>query len=213
MYLPLMFKGAGMRCLIIGGGEVALRKLEMLMAADCAVTIIAPSIHGGIRSAVEAGQLRWLAREFRSGDCSGYQLVIAATGRREINKIIFEESASLCVPVNVVDDPELCTIVFPAVWRKGPLTVSVSTDGTAPFMAAAVRDRLATHAEPLVAWVEAAAKFRAVVRSGAGSQEEKDLLYRRFVDRIQSGAPPDFPESEKISDWVAWLESIKGTSR
>ena len=206
MYLPLLFKGAGMRCLIVGGGEVAWRKLELLSSAECAVTVIAPRLHHGIESAVGKRHVDWIGREFRRGDCHGYQLVVAATGNRAVNQAVFEESKSLCIPVNVVDDPELCTVTFPAFWQQGPLTVSVGTEGAAPFMAVAIRDRLAAHAAPLAGWIEIAARFRAVVRSEVSDWSEKKLLYQKFIHAIQSGDPPDPPASKKLSDWLAWIE-------
>ncbi len=208
MYLPLAFKGVGMRCLIIGGGEVALRKLEFLAAAGCEVTVIAPRIHNEIQSAVTAQGVQWIAREFAPGDCSGYQLVIAATERREINLTIFEEAAALCIPINVVDDPELCTVIFPAVWRQGPLTISVNTEGTAPFMAAAVRDRLSSQGSSLSRWVETAARFRAAVRSEISDWKEKNSLYRRFAESIRPGDPPNPPESTELRCWLVWLETL-----
>ena len=124
--------------------------------------------------------------------------------------MIYEESSSLCIPVNVVDDPELCTVIFPAVWREGPVTVSVSTEGAAPFMAAALRDRLAVHGAALSGWVEAAAKFRAVVRSEVSDWSEKQLLYAQFTDQVRAGDPPGPPESNKLCDWIAWLKRLKG---
>jgi siroheme synthase-like protein len=208
MYLSLAFKSAGMRCLIIGGGEVAWRKLEMLSEAECAVTVIAPHIHSGIQPAVATQGVHWIAREYSGGDCRGYQLVIAATERREVNQAIFEEATSLCIPINVVDDPELCTVIFPAAWRQGPLTISVNTEGVAPFMAAAVRDRISEQGDALSRWVEAAAKFRIAVRSEVGDWNKKNLLYRQFVEAIQPGEPPNPPDSNKLNDWMAWLDKI-----
>ncbi|MBN1567192.1 MAG: bifunctional precorrin-2 dehydrogenase/sirohydrochlorin ferrochelatase [Acidobacteria bacterium] len=208
MYLPLAFKGVGMRCLIIGGGEVALRKLEFLTAAGCEVTVIAPHIHNEIQSTVTARGVKWIAREFAPGDCRGYQLVIAATERREINLTIFEEAATLCIPINVVDDPDLCTVIFPAVWRQGPLTISVNTEGTAPFMAAVVRDRLSSQGASLSRWVETAAKFRIAVRSEISDWKEKNSLYRRFAESIQHGDPPNPPDGTELRNWLAWLETL-----
>jgi uroporphyrin-III C-methyltransferase/precorrin-2 dehydrogenase/sirohydrochlorin ferrochelatase len=209
MYLPLAFKGAGMRCLIVGGGDIARHKLELLLQAGCAVTVIAPGIRSEIQSAVEAGSVRWIAREFSKGDCCGYQLVIAATERREVNRIIYEEAKMLCIPINVVDDPDLCTVLFPAVWRQGALSIAVNTEGIAPFMAAAVRDRLSLHAASLARWVETAAKFRAAVRAEIRDSDKKNLLYRQFVDAIQPGDPPDPPVGNTLSVWLAWLERIR----
>jgi uroporphyrin-III C-methyltransferase/precorrin-2 dehydrogenase/sirohydrochlorin ferrochelatase len=206
MVLPLVFKGKGMSCLLIGGGEVAWHKLELLLAAGCAVTVIAPQIHDCIRSEIGVQGMRWIERGFHGGDCRGYHLVIAATGRREINREVSEEAQSLGIPVNVVDDPELCTVIFPAVWRQGPLTISVSTDGTAPFMAAAVRDNLVSQGNALVPWVEAAAEFRVLVRSEISDPSEKHRLYRRFVDVMRSGRALELPEGRKLGDWIAWLD-------
>jgi uroporphyrin-III C-methyltransferase / precorrin-2 dehydrogenase / sirohydrochlorin ferrochelatase len=213
MFLPLVFKSAGMRCLIVGGGEVAVRKMELLLTAGCVQTIIAPQIHDRIRAAVEKQAVAWRARKFQKGDCQGFQLVIAATGHREVNKTISEEAAALCVPVNVVDDPALCTVIFPAVWQRSPLTISVSTGGDAPFMAAAVRDRLAGQGEALARWVEFAAVFRTIVRFEIVDWREKNRLYRLFIDAIQPGDPPDPPESKILGDWVAWLEKLRGQGK
>jgi uroporphyrin-III C-methyltransferase / precorrin-2 dehydrogenase / sirohydrochlorin ferrochelatase len=209
MYLPLVFKGNGLRCLIVGGGEVAWRKLELLLDTGCDVTVLAPRIHDRIQSAIAERGVFWIPREFRSGDCRGYQLVIAATELREINRAVSEESKSLGIPVNVVDDPELCTIIFPAVWRRDSLTIAVTTEGAAPFMAAAVRDRLALQATSLSGWVEAAAKFRAVVRSEVSDTIEKRRLYQQFIDAIGPVDPPDPPDSKKLGDWKVWLEKLK----
>ena len=205
MYLPLMFKSDGMRCLIIGGGEVAWRKLELLLKMKCNVTIISPRIGEGIRSAIDDQKARWIARNYQEGDCHGYQLVIAATASRKINQSVFDESSSLCIPVNVVDDPERCSVIFPAVWQQGALTISVSTEGAAPFMAAAVRDRLAEQSAHLPEWIECAARFRAIVRK-IENQEEKSRLYAQFVNAAQTDAPPDPPQSSDLRDWELWLE-------
>jgi uroporphyrin-III C-methyltransferase / precorrin-2 dehydrogenase / sirohydrochlorin ferrochelatase len=209
MFLPLVFKGAGMRCLVIGGGDVAWRKVELLLAAGCAVTLIAPRIHNSIRSAVETQGVRWTAREYRSGDCRGFQLVVAATERREVNQSIYDETSDLCIPVNVVDDPQLCTVLFPAIWQQDPLTISVSTGGGAPFMAAAVRDRIAAQGASLARWTEIAARFRVAIRSEIVDWNEKDALYRRFVEAIRPDDPPDPPESKALVDWLAWLDKLR----
>ena len=210
MFLPLVFKTSGLRCLIVGGGEVGCRKVEMLSDLGCAVTVIAPRIHDGIRNRVESRTAQWIEREYQSGDCRGFQLVVAATGQPAVNRTVSEEAKTLGIPVNVVDNPELCTVIFPAMWSQGPLTIAVSTKGVAPYMAAAVRDRLAAEGPQLARWVEAAARFRAVVRSELSGWSEKNVLYRQFVDAVRPGDPVDPPSSTRLSDWIAWLEQIRG---
>jgi uroporphyrin-III C-methyltransferase / precorrin-2 dehydrogenase / sirohydrochlorin ferrochelatase len=209
MFLPLVFKSAGMRCLVVGGGEVAWRKVELLLSAGCTVTVVAPRVHESIASAIDAQGARWIAREYRSGDCQGFQLVVAATEQREINQAIHDESSALCIPVNVVDDPELCTVHFPAIWQQDPLTISVSTGGVAPFMAAVARDSFAAWGAHLARWTAIAAQFRAAVRSEITDWNEKMTLYRKFVSAIRPGNPPHPPESKALGDWLAWLEQLK----
>lgn len=110
------------------------------------------------------GRLRWLARVYQDGDCTGFQLVIAATACEETNKAVSSEARQKGIPVNVVDVPELCTVIFGASWNEGPVTISVSTGGVAPFMAAFVRDRVSEAACGMGEWVEAAGRFRTAVR-------------------------------------------------
>jgi uroporphyrin-III C-methyltransferase/precorrin-2 dehydrogenase/sirohydrochlorin ferrochelatase len=176
---------------------------------DCQVTVVAPSVHDSIRFIVGAGSAQWLARNYRRGDCRGFQLVIAATEQFTVNQAVSEEARNLGVPVNVVDDPELCTVLFPAIWQKGPLTVAVSTEGVAPFMAAAVRNRVADQAAYLPEWVEAAGRFRSVVRSSIRDAGERGRFYGLFLDALCPEQPPDLPAVASLEEWVARLERIR----
>jgi uroporphyrin-III C-methyltransferase/precorrin-2 dehydrogenase/sirohydrochlorin ferrochelatase len=206
MFLPLHFKTSQLSCLIIGGGNVAARKVEILTSAGCPLTVVAPAIDSRIRDAVERSRVRWRARGFAAGDCAGFQLVIAATPHRAVNRTASEEARSLGIPVNVVDDPELCTFFFGAMWQDGPLTVSVSSGGTAPFMAVALRDGIAKAHAGMGAWVDAAAHFRSAVRGEVTNAEERNRLYRRFADEAMSRPPDNLPQSTLLRDWLSWLE-------
>ncbi|MFH1575099.1 MAG: bifunctional precorrin-2 dehydrogenase/sirohydrochlorin ferrochelatase [Acidobacteriota bacterium] len=214
MFLPLFFKSEGLACLVIGGGEVAARKIEMLLGIGCAVTVISPEVVAPVRRLADSGGVQWLAREYQSGDCRDRQLVVAATQHREVNRAVFLEALSLGVPVNVVDDPELCTVIFPALWRDGALTVAVSTGGTAPFMAAAVRDRLAAAARPMGEWVEAAGRFRAAVREGTTDDRARNRLYREFLRAMAGADAAGTPDTADLAEWLAWLDTVdkKGTT-
>ena len=206
MFLPLHFKMKQLSCLIIGGGNVAAHKVEILVSTGCPLTVIAPAIDNSIRLSMERGQLCWRERAFASGDCAGFQLVIAATPHRAINRTVYEEARNLGIPVNVVDDPELCTVFFGAAWQEGQLTVSVSSGGSAPFMAAELRDRIAGANAGMGAWVDAAAHFRAAVRGEVTDVEERKRLYRRFAGEANSSPPGDPPQSTHLMDWLRWLD-------
>ncbi|MBZ5498299.1 MAG: bifunctional precorrin-2 dehydrogenase/sirohydrochlorin ferrochelatase [Acidobacteriia bacterium] len=204
-YLPLNFKLDRLPCLVIGGGKVAAHKVEMLLAAGCALTVVAPEIDGRIRNEVDRGLIRWLARAYAQGDCEGFHLVVAATPDEEVNRAVSAESRQKGIPVNVVDVPELCTVTFGAVWREGPLTVSVSTGGAAPFMAAAVRNRISALTRGMGEWVEAAGRFRTAVRSEVKDPTERNRLYGLFADRARISPPAGLPQSINLGDWLAWL--------
>lgn len=207
MYLPLFIKTDNLPCLIIGGGKVAAHKVEILLTAGCALTLIAPEIEDAIRTTVNSGLIRWLERAYRHGDCTGYHLVIAATRCEETNRAVSDEARQKRIPINVVDVPELCTVIFGASWNDGPVTISVSTAGVAPFMAAVIRDRAAESAQGMGKWVEAAGRFRAAVRAVTVDVSEKERLYRRFVACIRRQSPLATPLSRELADWLAYLDS------
>jgi len=208
MFLPLLFKN-GLSCLIVGGGQVATRKIEAFVQMPCATTIIAPHISDLIAEEVRRGSVHWLEREYIGGDCKGFQLVIAATPFREINRQVSDEARELGIPINVVDDPALSTVIFPAVWRDRSLLVAVSTEGAAPFMAAEIRTRLAGCTQGMGRWVEIGGRFREVVRKEVKNTDERRNLYQQFLD----AGPPDEldnpPESRRLSDWLSWLKSLR----
>jgi uroporphyrin-III C-methyltransferase/precorrin-2 dehydrogenase/sirohydrochlorin ferrochelatase len=208
MYLPLLFK-EDLSSLIVGGGQVATRKVETLHRPACNITVVAPEVSVPIEQKIRDGSIRWIRREYAAGDCRGFQLVIAATPVREVNRKVSDEAKGLGIPVNVVDDPELSTFIFPAVWRDRSLVVAVSTEGAAPFMAAGIRNRLAEHAEPMGRWVEIAGEFRNIVRGEIADPDEREDLYRRF---ILAGPPAESnhpPTSRCLSDWLSWIDSFQ----
>lgn len=132
--------------------------------------------------------------------------MVAATPHAEVNRTVSQEAQDLGIPINVVDAPELCTVIFGAIWRDGPLTVAVSSGGIAPFMAAAVRNRIADAAAGMGSWIDAAGRFRAAVRAEVSDRAEREGLYRRFETNIQRRLPPGQEQTWTLSDWVEWLE-------
>ena len=207
MYLPLLMKG-DFSCLIVGGGLVATRKMEVLLDLPCKITVLAPQITESIDQRVREGTIKWLEREYLAGDCKGVELVIAATPAREVNRRVSDEARSLCIPVTVVDDPALSSVIFPAVWKDRSLVVAVSTEGTAPFMAAEIRNRLAEFSRGMGQWVEIAGRFRAIVRQEISDPEEREKLYRTFVDAGQPARYAEPPEGGRLAYWLHWLDRL-----
>ncbi len=193
---------------MVGGGQVAARKLKVLMELPCSISIVAPQITDSIYQEVRTGSVHWFEREFKAGDCGGFQLIIAATPVREVNRIVSGEAKTLGIPVNVVDDPSLSTVIFPAVLRDKSLVIAVSTEGVAPFMASKIRTRLAAYTNHLGDWVEIAGRFRALVRKEIKDPEEKGKLYQLFPDQRPPGEYDDPPQEERLNDWLSWLDKI-----
>lgn len=208
MYFPLFIKTDELPCLIIGGGDVAARKIEMLSNAGCRIHLIAPRINEKVMKQLEQEKFDWFEREYDAGDCEDYQLVIAATENKPVNLEIYKDATGFGIPVNVVDEPDLCTVIFPAIYSDKPLTVAVSTSGVAPFLAAEIRTRIAGQAGGFGRWVEIGGRFRELVRCEVKDSAAKKQMYKKFID----AGPPDRnaqpPDTGKLADWVNWLDSI-----
>lgn len=135
--LPLQLKLTGERCLLVGGGSIAARKLTMLLRAGADVTVVAPQIGDAVSAEVPAERLH--RRAFVAADVSGCRLVMAATGDHEVNQAVFDACQQANILINAVDDPELCTVMFPAIVDRSPITVSIGSSGRAPALARIVR--------------------------------------------------------------------------
>ncbi|HSF04066.1 MAG TPA: bifunctional precorrin-2 dehydrogenase/sirohydrochlorin ferrochelatase [Solirubrobacterales bacterium] len=142
-YYPIMADLRGRPVLVVGGGPVAQRKVEGLLAADARVTIVSPTLTADLAAIAAEGRVRHEARRYRPGDLAGVSLAFVATGDGRLSGRVADEGRQRGVWVNAADDPAHCDFVLPAVLRRGPLTVSVATDGTSPALAGAVRDALA----------------------------------------------------------------------
>ena len=123
------------RCLVVGGGDVGLEKVEGLLACDAAVTLVAPEAHPELERLAAEGTITWHPREYHRGDLEGSFLVIAATNDSEINISVHEHAEARAMLVNVVDVPPLCNFILPAIVRTGPLAIAISTAGASPALA------------------------------------------------------------------------------
>ena len=141
-YFPLFMKLAGERCLLVGGGEVALRKARLLRAAGARVVVVAPELAPELADWGREGEVEHVAGRFDPAQLEGVRLVVAATDVREVNRAVSAAAQARAIPVNVVDDPELSSYITPAIVDRSPLIVAVSTGGGVPVLARLVRTRL-----------------------------------------------------------------------
>lgn len=140
--LPLFHNLNGRRCVMVGGGSVALRKVRPLIEVGAKVEIIAPEVNAAITALAEKHSLSLSQRKFNNDDLEGAALVIAATNDKQLNKQVSEQAQQLNIPVNVVDQPELCSVVFPSIVDRSPVQIAISSGGTAPVLTRMLRTRL-----------------------------------------------------------------------
>jgi len=135
---PVNLELAGKRCLLVGGGRIALRKAEQLLTCGAHLTVVAPDVHEGFSSLPVVIE----RRPYRAGDVAGHRLVITATGDAVVDQQIHDEAEALGIWVNSADDPDRCTFTLPAVVRRGDLMITVSTAGSSPALSSWMRRRL-----------------------------------------------------------------------
>lgn len=141
-YLPLFFKLKSQPCLVVGGGDIALRKIQTLLKAGANVTIVALKVSPSLRSVIEEHQLQVSLKSFEPNDLVDKSLVIAATNDRKLNELVSVSAGKLRVLVNVVDNPHLSSVIFPSIIDRDPLIIAVSTAGNAPVLARLVRSKI-----------------------------------------------------------------------
>src|SRR5918998_1062216 len=136
-------KLSGRRCVVIGGGEIGLEKVEGLLACDGDVVLIAPEAIPRLEERAAEGSIAWERREYRREDLEGTFMVIAATNDTDVNIGVYEDAERRAMLVNVVDVPPLCNFILPAIVRSGPLAIAISTAGASPALAKRIRDEIA----------------------------------------------------------------------
>ena len=193
--LPLFHNLQGRRCVMVGGGSVALRKLRQLLDAGATVELIAPDINAAIQQLSTKHSLKLHQRKFKNEDLDAAVLVIAATNNKQLNKQVSEQAQKLNIPVNVVDQPKLCTVIFPSVVDRSPIQIAISSGGTAPVLARILRTRL----EALVPagygkLAKLAGKFRPRVKEKIPDSNNR----KAFWEDVFSGDIAELVFSEKL---------------
>ncbi|MBW3614346.1 MAG: bifunctional precorrin-2 dehydrogenase/sirohydrochlorin ferrochelatase [Actinobacteria bacterium] len=169
---------AGRPVLVVGGGRIAGRKVEGLREAGARVHVVAPEVDEAIRAMGEG--VSWEERRYRRGEAGGFRLVITATGDPTVDQEVYDDAEAAGVWINSADDPDRCSFTLPAVVRRGPLTVTVSTGGHSPALASWLRGKFEGELGPeyevlLQLLAEARAAVQAEGRATEGLDWQKAL--------------------------------------
>src|SRR6266478_8209014 len=135
MLYPVYLNLEGKRVVVIGGGDVAQRKIESLWEAGASVFVVAPQVTPRIAYLADQKWIELRKRVYAHGDCAGAALVFSATDDREVSRAVYQEASALGIFVNTADQPALCSFLMPAVVRRGDIGIAISTSGTSPALA------------------------------------------------------------------------------
>ena len=178
---PVNLLVRGRRCVVVGGGRIAARKVESLLDAGAVVHVVAPELGAEIRGWLAAGRLTADQRPFEPADLDGAWFATAATSEPEVNRAVFEAGEAARVWVNAADDPANCSATLMSVVRRGDLVVTVGTGGRSPALAAWLRERLTRELGPeYETLLEMLAEAREGMRTAGRSTEDAD--WRRALD-------------------------------
>ena len=172
---PVNLRIAGQRCLVVGGGRVALSKVQGLLECDAVVTVIAPDVDVELTELAELGRVTCERRAYRAGEVAGYRLVITATDDPDVNRAVFLDGEAAGVWVNSADDPDNCAFTLPSRVRQGPLLVTFATGGHSPALATWLRRRYTEEFGPeYVTLIELLSDERERLRESGQSTEGLD---------------------------------------
>src|SRR5918997_59453 len=179
-------KLTGRRCVVVGGGEIGLEKVEGLLACDGRVVLIAPDAVPELVSLASEGSIEWIRRDYRRGDLEGTFIVIAATNDTDVNIHVFEDAERRAMLVNVVDVPPLCNFILPAIHRSGPLAIAISTAGASPALAKRMKREIAEqYGEPYARLALLLNEARGWAKSTLPTYQDR----KQFFEGIVNGHP------------------------
>ncbi len=185
-YYPVFMNLTDRACLVVGGGNVAEGKVQGLLAAHAAVTVVSPQLSNQLRDLVQSNQIQHVEREYDSGDIDGQDLCFVATDDGAINARVATDCRDRGIWVNAADDPPNCDFILPSVVRSGKIVVAASTGGSSPAMARRLREELTVFlAEDYAPLADLLAEVRIEVRAG-GLRIDPEVWARAIDARLRT---------------------------
>ncbi len=183
-FFPVLINLKKFPCLIVGGGEVALRKALSLLEFNAQVTVISPRVCKPLIELSKADKLKIILKPYSKEFIKDFKIVFCATNNLKINRTVYQDCNEENILINVADDPELCDFILPANIKRGDLTISIASQGKAPFFTRAIKKKLEEFISPVYSDIaELAGKFRKklLVSSRADSSNFKSMMFKNFL--------------------------------
>src|SRR5215212_10000636 len=198
------------RCVVIGGGDVGLEKVEGLLACDGEVTLIAPDAIEPLAQLAEEDSIRWERREYAGAtDLEGVFMAIAATNDTDVNIQVYDDAERRAMLVNVVDVPPLCNFILPAIIRTGPLAIAISTAGASPALAKRIRNEIAEeYGEPYARLAVLLNEVRGWAKGTLPTYQDRKVFFESIVN-----GDPDPVELLRRGDEQAVRDLIASAQR
>src|SRR5436305_4054977 len=203
-------KLTGRRCLVVGGGDVGLEKVEGLLACEGDVTLIAPDAIDALQELARDGSIRWEQREYAgAADLESVFIAIAATNDTDVNIRVYGDAERRAMLVNVVDVPPLCNFILPAIVRTGPLAIAISTAGASPALAKRIKSEIAdTYGEADARLAELVDEARGGAKATLPTYQDRKVVFESIVN-----GDPDPVELLRAGDEQAVRELIAAAQR
>jgi siroheme synthase-like protein len=199
----------GRRCVVVGGGEIGLEKVEGLLACDADVTLVAPEAIAELSDLAAEGSIAWERREYERADLEGTFIVIAATDDTDTNIRIYEDAERRAMLCNVVDVPPLCNFILPAILRTGPLAIAISTAGASPALAKRIKRQIAEeYGEPYARLAVLLNETRGWAKGTLPTYQDRKAFFEGIVN-----GEPDPVELLRTGDEQAVRDLIAAAQR
>ena len=202
-------KLTGRRCVVVGGGEIGLEKVEGLLACDGRVVLIAPEAESELERLAAEGSIEWIRKRYETGDLESTFIAIAATNDTDVNIAVYQDAEARAMLVNVVDVPPLCNFILPAIVRTGPLAIAISTAGASPALAKRIKAQIAeAYGEPYARLAVLLNDVRGWAKGTLPTYQDRKAFFEGIVN-----GDPDPIELLRAGDEAAVRDLIAAAQR
>ncbi len=180
---PVFLNLAGQKCLVVGAGKVAARKAGSLALSEANVIVVGEKVCDEMQELIDAGKARHVAKRFAEDQLDGVSLVFGATDNASVNREVYDQARKLGIPVNVVDDLDLCSFTVPSVVRRGDLSIAISSSGKSPAVTKRLRKRLEEEfGEEWGIYVDIMGEAREQAKQAAKGQKTREKIFNELAD-------------------------------